>query len=56
MVPSVFINMLNKAYSSQFNPEQVIKGSGLSEEKKNVALEILDAYISSGAMKSGGKL
>ena len=48
--------MLNKAYSSQFNPEQVIKGSGLSEEKKNVALEILDAYISSGAMKSGGKL
>ena len=50
-------NMLNNATSSQFNPEQVINAnSSLSSEEREVALEILDAYISSGAMKTGGKL
>lgn len=50
-------NMLNNARSSQFNPEQVINANRkLTSAEKQVALEILDAYISSGAMKSPGKL
>ena len=50
-------NMLNNARSSQFNPEQVIKANGnLTKEERETALEILDLYISSGAMKTGGKL
>ena len=50
-------NMLNNARSSSFNPEQVINAnSSLTKQERDVALEILDAYISSGAMKSGGKL
>lgn len=44
--------MLDNATSSQFNPEQVIKSnSSLTAEEKQVALEILDAYIDSGYMK-----
>ena len=50
-------NMLNNATSSRFNPEAVINAnSSLTKEEKRVALEILDMYISSGAMKTGGKL
>ena len=50
-------NMLNNATSSRFNPEQVINAnSSLTKEEKEGALEILDAYISGGAMKTGGKI
>ncbi len=50
-------NMLNNATSSRFDPKAVINAnSSLTKEEKRVALEILDAYISSGAMKTGGKL
>ena len=50
-------NMLNNATGSRFNPEQVINAnSSLTKEEKEVALEILDAYISGGAMKTGGKI
>lgn len=45
-------NMLDNATSSQFNPKQVINGnSSLTSQEKAVALQILDAYISSGYMK-----
>ena len=44
--------MLDNATSSQFNPRQVINGnSSLTSKEKAVALQILDAYISSGYMK-----
>ncbi len=44
--------MLNNGRSTQFNPEAVIKGnSSLTNEERQVALEILDAYISGGYMK-----
>jgi hypothetical protein len=44
--------MLDNATSSQFNPKTVINAnSSLTAEEKEIALEILNEYISIGYMK-----
>ena len=50
-------NMLNNATGSTFDPQRVINSnSALTATEKAVAQDILKGYISSGAMKTPGKL
>jgi hypothetical protein len=56
-VKNMLNNVLEKGVSTQWNPVAAINANkALTKEEKAVAIEIVNEYIASGAMKSQGRI